>query len=88
MFNVKKPHIVSWLNIQINWWNAYFAQIMQLLLCVHCPTQQTHNICITFLQRRPNVFDVGPTLYKCYTNVLCLLGRDSPCYILSGAQSF
>ena len=32
-------------------------------------------ICITFLQRRPNVFDVGPTLYKCYTNVLCLLGR-------------
>ena len=21
------------------------------------------------------VFDVGPTLYKCYANVLCLLGR-------------
>ena len=36
--------------------------------------QQTQNICITFVQRRPNVFDVGPTLYKCYTNVLCLLG--------------
>ena len=30
--------------------------------------------CITFIQRRPNVFDVGPTLYKCYTNVWCLLG--------------
>ena len=26
------------------------------------------NICITFLQRRPKVFDVGPTLHKCYTN--------------------
>ena len=26
------------------------------------------------MQRRPNVFDVGPTMYKCYTNVLCLLG--------------
>ena len=40
-----------------------------------CETfQQTHSICITFVQRRPNVFDVGPTLYKCYTNVLCLLG--------------
>ena len=26
------------------------------------------------MQRRPNVFDVGPALYKCYTNVLCLLG--------------
>ena len=39
-------------------------------------SQQTQNICITFtwfIQRRPNVFDVGPTLYKCYTNVLCLL---------------
>ena len=38
------------------------------------PAQQTQNICITFIQRRPNVFDVGPTLYKCYANVLCLLG--------------
>ena len=38
-------------------------------------TQQTQNICITFVQRRPNVFDVGPTLYECYTNVLCLLGN-------------
>ena len=37
--------------------------------------QRFYNVCITFVQRRPNVFDVGPTLYKCYTNVLCLLGR-------------
>ena len=37
-------------------------------------TQHTQYICITFVQRRPNVFDVGPALYKCYTNVLCLLG--------------
>ena len=28
------------------------------------PAQQTQNICITVIQRRPNVFDVGPTLYK------------------------
>ena len=34
------------------------------------------DVCITFAQRRPNVFDVGPTLYKCYTNVLCLRGYD------------
>ena len=38
-------------------------------------TQQTQNICIAFEQRRPNVFDVGPTLYKCYTNDLCSLER-------------
>ena len=31
-------------------------------------------ICITFVQCWINVEDVGPTLYKCYTNVLCLLG--------------
>ena len=36
--------------------------------------QKTQNICITFVQCRTNVEDVGPTLYKCYTNVLCLLG--------------
>ena len=27
-------------------------------------TQQTQHICIKLIQRRPNVFDVGPTLYK------------------------
>ena len=30
-------------------------------------------MCITFLQCRTNVEDVGPTLYRCYTNVICLL---------------
>ena len=36
-------------------------------------SQQTQNICITFIQRRPNVIDVGPSLYNCHTHVLCLL---------------
>ena len=36
---------------------------------ISCYSQQTQNICITFIQRRPNIFDVGSTLYKCYTNV-------------------
>ena len=45
-------------------------------------TQQTQNICITFVQRRPNVEDVGPTLYKCYANVLCLLGRQHESFAL------
>ena len=40
-------------------------------------SQQTQNICITFVQRRSNVFGAGPSLYKCYTNVLCLLGCGS-----------
>ena len=49
---------------------------MFLLCSVHqkfvlsCISMRTQNICITFVQSRPNVFDVGPTLYKCYTNVL------------------
>ena len=28
------------------------------------PAQQTQDICMTFMQCRPNVFDVGPTLHK------------------------
>ena len=45
-------------------------------VCQHTTvsSEEKQNICITFVQRQPNVFDVGPTLYKCYTNVLCLLG--------------
>ena len=35
------------------------------------------------MQRRPNVFDVGPTLYKCYTNVLCLLGWYNDLHVLN-----
>ena len=41
-------------------------------------TQQTRNICITFVQCWTNVEDVGPALYTCYTNVLCLLGNVAP----------
>ena len=33
-------------------------------------TQQTQSICMTFVQRRPNVFDVGPTI--CLFSVLFL----------------
>ena len=44
------------------------------MICMIARTQQIHNICITFVQWRPNVPDVVPTLYKCNTNVLCLLG--------------
>ena len=43
----------------------------------HWPTPATQNICITFVQCWTTVEDVGPTLYKCYTNVLCLLGSAS-----------
>ena len=49
-------------------------------------TQQSRNICITFVQRRPNVSDVGPTLYKCYTNVSCLLVKGITIYVSTGAS--
>ena len=49
------------------------SQVNQFLLS-NLLTQQIQNICITFVQRWTNVFDVGLTLYKYYTNVLCLLG--------------
>ena len=40
-------------------------------------TQQTQSICIALIQCRPNFVDLGPTLYKCNTDVLCLLGMTS-----------
>ena len=42
-------------------------------------SRQTRIICITFVQCWTNVEDVGPTLYKCYADVLCLLR----CYLFS-----
>ena len=35
--------------------------------------QRRDNVCPSRSGMPSNVFDVGPTLYKCYTNVLCLL---------------
>ena len=51
-----------WANIKQHWSSGWYV------------SRQTQNMCITFVQRRPKVFDVGPKLYKCYANVLCLLG--------------
>ena len=42
-------------------------------LVLYVSSQQTQNICITFIQCWTSVGDVGPTLYKWYTNVLSLL---------------
>ena len=38
------------------------------------PSKQ--NICITFVQCWTSVEDVWPTLYECYTNVLCFPGTQ------------
>ena len=35
-------------------------------------TQLIQNICITFVQRCPNVSDVGPALYKCCLQMFCV----------------
>ena len=40
-------------------------------------SQQSQSIFITFVQCWTNVEDVGPALYQCYKNVLCLLGCPS-----------
>ena len=62
--------------------------IIMLMSCYDATSQQTQNICITFIQRRPNVFDVGPTLHKCYTNVLYLLGvSHSPLWDVNSCRN-
>ena len=49
-----------------------FRTLVQRSASVLCLSEyvRTQNNCTAFIQRRPNVFDVGPTLYKYYTNVL------------------
>ena len=39
-------------------------------------TQQAQNICKLFVQCWTNIKDVGPTLYKYFTNDLCFLGTS------------
>ena len=46
----------------------------QVLYAVKKTTKQTQKNRITFEQHRPSVEGAGPMLFKCYTNVLCLLG--------------
>ena len=41
------------------------------------PAQQTQDICMTFMQCRRNVFDVGPTLHKVIQMFLCLRGDNT-----------
>ena len=55
------------------WPNIKPTLVKCLLFTGRTSSKQTQNICMTFVQRRPNVYDVGSTLYKCYTNVFCLL---------------
>ena len=52
-----------------------WPNIVQMVDKWFCLTHQTQNICITFVQCRPNVFDVGPTLYKCYTKCFVFIGH-------------
>ena len=37
---------------------------------VYPSKHRTYNICVTFIHCWTNVGDVGPSLYKCYKNVL------------------
>ena len=64
----------------VNCYASWFLKSYDPILWYECVViglcldhQQAQNIYITFIQRRPNVFAVGQTLYKWHTNVLCLL---------------
>ena len=67
---------IWWFRFNVEMVVAFPVNIWRILISSESahPAQQTQNICITFIQRQPNVFDIGPTLYKCYSHVLCLLG--------------
>ena len=64
------------------YFSAVGVRVLTLVNLSDAVTANT-NDCITFVQRRPNVFDVGPTLYKYYTDALCLL-RGVLCWLRIG----
>ena len=68
-FNINHPHKQSVQEIVDSVLGLSFLFILWL---INLPNK--HNM---FVQCWTNVEDVGPTLYKCYTNVLCLLGYTS-----------
>ena len=58
-----------------------FSVCRNIYLYGYIPANTT--LFITFVQRRPNVFDVDPTLHKCYKHVLRLLGIILPPEIIT-----
>ena len=64
------------------------ALIQHLVFAELRSAQLTQNICITFVQCWSNVEDVGPTLYKCYTIFLCLLGMAAGLGLLTAGGDY
>ena len=64
------------------WPNIEPVLVRYIVLHECCSANTKH--CITFVQRRPSVFAVGPPLYKCYTNVLYLLSWPAPAMVVEG----
>ena len=56
--------------------NIWWKQGTPLSIISTLPSNKTQNICIKFVQCWSNVEDVGPTLYRCYTIFLYLLGSS------------
>ena len=63
--------------------NQHWFNVSCLLGAAFNPVKT--NICITLVQCWANVEDVRPTLYKCYTNVLGLLGIAAGLVLLNTA---
>ena len=57
--------------ISHSWLSRQYVTVIMATYHDDIVTQQTK--CTTFIQCWANVEDVGPTLYECFTNVLCLL---------------
>ena len=69
---LKASILFFWLPTPV--WLKRGAHCQSSLHTEQIPAHRIQNICMTFVQCWTNVEDVGPTLYKCYTNVLGLLG--------------
>ena len=73
----------SWISYHRDIREIKTSQILHVLQYIVLYTNYLYDICMTFVQRRPNDFDVDPTFYKCYSICLCLQGEELMQFIYS-----
>ena len=77
VYNAVPKLCQHWINISCLL-RCLLATVVKLIaFFIELRSQQIQSICITFVHCLTNVDDVGPTLYKWYTHILCLLGCNA-----------
>ena len=70
--------------VSSNMWTFYYFSVFIIWAYYNTQLPVLEGPPSQYVQRRPNFFNVGPTLFKWYTNVLCLLDKAMPTWCRTG----